>query len=297
MTKLKTDPIGQSDLIEFLNNHSDFSFEIQVLNALSGVGFNCEHGGTYDDPATGKPRQFDIRATKQFGKRFLRLAVECKNLRPNFPLIISCLPRREEESFHYISLSVNPETNPLEQPEWPFAMLPQSKSVRVTSQHGIYKPGEPVGKSCDQVGRDPNGSITSSDSDIYDKWAQALSSAHDLTYLACSDGKERTGDVALSLVFAVLVVPNGHLWITEYDSDGKRITDPKTTDHCSYFVNRSYFHQSSFAGDEFNLSHLEFVTLAGLLDFVDALCGDSDRVDKTFPLEEDNIFETVRRFV
>jgi hypothetical protein len=38
MAKLKTDPIAQPDLIDFLDNQSDFSFEIQVLRALIGKG-------------------------------------------------------------------------------------------------------------------------------------------------------------------------------------------------------------------------------------------------------------------
>lgn len=63
-------------------------------------------------------------------------------------------------------------------------MLPTSRTIRLTSPLSIYKSGEPVGKSCAQVGRPLRGEIISSDSGIYDKWAQALDSADDLTYLA-----------------------------------------------------------------------------------------------------------------
>ncbi|MCH7592755.1 MAG: hypothetical protein IH989_08260 [Planctomycetes bacterium] len=52
MKKLKSDPITQPDLIAFLDGHSDFAFEIKTLNVLIGLGFTCEHAGTYDDPAT-----------------------------------------------------------------------------------------------------------------------------------------------------------------------------------------------------------------------------------------------------
>jgi hypothetical protein len=108
MVKLKPDPITVSDLIEYLENHSDFSFEIETLRALIKLGFTCEHGGTYKDPATQIPREYDIRATHQVKERLLHLAVECKNLRPDFPLLISCLPRRPEEAFHELSISVKP---------------------------------------------------------------------------------------------------------------------------------------------------------------------------------------------
>src|SRR5581483_9086534 len=115
MAKLKAYPIIQADLIEFLNDQSDFAFEVQILHALINREFSCEHGGTYVDPATEKPREFDIRATKRFRKCFARLAVECKNLCPNYPVLISCLPRRSEEAFHEVVYSVNPKTCPLKE--------------------------------------------------------------------------------------------------------------------------------------------------------------------------------------
>jgi len=287
MAKLKPDPIAKSDVIDFLDNHSDFSFEIKVLNALIRKEFSCEHGGSYTDPTTKKTRQFDIRATQVFGKRFLRLAVECKNLRLNFPLVVSCVPRRDDESFHEISISVNPDKHLLEEPPdvYSRAMLAQSKNVHLTAERSLYKHGEPVGKSCDQVGRSPSNNIISGDSDVYAKWSQALSSAHNLTYLACNDGNDRTGDMALSLVFPVLVVPNGCLWMTQYDYDGNRIKDPETVDRCSYFVGLSYYHPGAFSGDELIISHIEFVTLDGLLVFVGEMCGDDDKLDAAFPVD------------
>lgn len=287
MAKLKPDAIGSTDLLEFLNDYSDFSFEIKVLKLLADAGFECEHGGSYKDPVTKKTREFDIRATKSFGKQFLRLAVECKNLRDNFPLLVSCVPRKSDEAFHEICLSVNPDKHHLETPPEVYsrAMLPRSKNVRLAGDHTIYKAGEPVGKSCDQVGRNLNGDIVANDSDVYEKWAQALSSADDLTYLACTDGEDRTGDLAVSLVFPLLVVPNGRLWVTEYDDAGNRTRDPHSVRRCSYFVNLSYYHHGAMAGDELIISHLEFVTVDGLVQFVDDLTGDDDRLNRTFPVE------------
>jgi len=287
MAKLKPDAIAQADLLEYLNNHSDFSFEIEILKTLTGIGFACEHGGSYKDPVTKKTREFDIRATKIFGKSFLRLAVECKNLRENFPLLISCVPRRDDESFHEICISVNPDEHLLEQSPQMYsrAMLQQSKNIRLTGDRTFYKLGESVGKSCDQVGRNRNGEILANDSQVYEKWSQALSSADDLTYLACRDGNDRTGDLALSLVFPVMVVPNGRLWVTQYDADGNRIADPVQTDRCSYFVNLEYYHRGALAGDEYNISHLEFVTQDGLMQFVDGIAGDDTKLADSFPAE------------
>jgi hypothetical protein len=54
MSKLLTDPISQSDIEEYLKDYSDFSFELNVLNELQNLGLMCQHGGTYNDPLTGK---------------------------------------------------------------------------------------------------------------------------------------------------------------------------------------------------------------------------------------------------
>ncbi|HVN14346.1 MAG TPA: hypothetical protein VMT73_01300, partial [Anaerolineales bacterium] len=86
MATLSDNPITESDIEEYLNGYSDFSFEIQVLNKFLGLGFTCEHGGVYDDPVTHKSREFDIRALYNKGAIRLRLSVECKNLHDNFPL-------------------------------------------------------------------------------------------------------------------------------------------------------------------------------------------------------------------
>lgn len=281
MAKLKSDPIAPSDLIEYLDNHSDFSFEVETLKELIELGFTCEHGGTYEDPATQKPREYDIRATRRIEERLLRLAIECKNLRPNFPLLISCLPRRPEEAFHELSISVKPRTEiPTRFGTTEYllpktaAMISYAQSYRLRNTDSLYPVGESVGKSCDQVGRSAtNAEIISGDSGIYDKWSQALSSAHDLVSLIFSDGK-RIGKQAASLVFPLVVVPNDRLWCVKYDVSGNRISEPELVNRCSFFVNRKYLYQSSSGEKKFVVSHLEFVTLNGLLEFADYLCSE-----------------------
>jgi hypothetical protein len=284
MAKLKTDPITQADLVEYLASYSDFSFEVGVLKMLDGLGFSCDHGGSYTDTATRKTREFDIRATKAFSNRYLRLAVECKNVRENSPLLISCLPRRPEEAFHDIVVSADPEKFSLEPTPKVYsrATLVESKTVRLTGKRSIYKVGEPVGKSCDQVGRAATGDLIAGDSDIYDRWSQALASANDLTYESTRDGMERTGDVSIALVFALLVVPNTRLWAVQFDETGNQTSLPTQTDRCSYFTDKGYSHSGS-SGQ--SISHLEFVTLDGLTSFIDNLCGTDGRIDETYPIE------------
>ena len=86
MAKLKTSPIQKDDFIKFLNSHSDFSFELSVLKMMRQNGIECEHGGLYEDPVTGKSREFDIRAVHTIADYRVRLAIECKNIRENFPV-------------------------------------------------------------------------------------------------------------------------------------------------------------------------------------------------------------------
>jgi hypothetical protein len=126
-------PITSKDLAEFVANDSDFAFEMQVLTQLKNTDFDCSHSGTYQDPVTAKIRQFDIRARKQKGPRVLELAVECKNLRPEGPLLLSCIPRTAEEAHH--DIIVQPRNNPL-----------YKRVSQVEGDRSIYKTGRDGGE-------------------------------------------------------------------------------------------------------------------------------------------------------
>lgn len=62
MAKLKNKEISESDVLEYVEEQSDFAFELRVHRQLLACGFECEHGGTYEDPITSKIRQFDQQA-------------------------------------------------------------------------------------------------------------------------------------------------------------------------------------------------------------------------------------------
>ena len=79
-----------------------------------------------------------------------------------------------------------------------------------------------------------------------------------------------------ALSFPIVVVPDGRLWVAQFDADGMRMAEPVMTDRCSYFVGRSYSHRSVFTADAVTLSHLEFVTLTGLSSLVQSVCGSDD---------------------
>ena len=261
MAKLKDVQIGQADLIEYLNTSSEFAFELRCLERLTNLGLQCQHGGSYTDPVTKKTRQFDLRAQKSRERLRVHCAIECKSLTDSFPLLVMCVPRPSDESFHELILSYHPDMAEQSFPRIP-AFDKKCETVRVKSPHSAYAANAFVGKSCAQVGKTGNDSVVANDAEVFAKWSQALASAADLADHAIEEG-ERRNDAFLSLILPVLVVPDGTLWQTNYESNGTRIDDPVQTDRCSFFVGQ-YYSAGFMQGASLTVSHLEFVTLSGL---------------------------------
>lgn len=260
MAKLKATNIGQTDLIEYLNTSSDFAFELRCLEFLSKSGFECQHGGSYTDPVTKKTRQYDIRAQKSNRNLFLKCAIECKNLNSSFPLLVMCIPRTEDESFHQLIFSFDPTT--IKQPDFIAAVNEKiCHTINVHHPYSAYECWQPVGKNCAQVGVDTNDSIVANDKDVFEKWSQALASAGDIAEEAAQEGKKRKNS-CLSLILPIMVVPDGMLWKVDFKIDGARNGDPVQVDRCSFFVDS--FCSAGFFQDSLILSHLEFVTMRGL---------------------------------
>jgi hypothetical protein len=263
MAKLKPDPIQKSDLVEYLESYSDFSFELSVLKMLRENGLQCKHSGLYEDPVTGKSRQFDIRAIRTINQKRVRLAVECKNLRDNFPVLISCIPRHESESYHQVAI--------VSEPEWTGihggVLASRAKIVSIRGKYSIYKPNDLVGKSTVQVGRTLEGTISANDTELYDKWSQCLSSSADLVSEIYWDG-QKDKSLYFSLMIPIVVVPNGRLWSVAYNDDGIGIAEPSETNRCSCFIGKDYKMGTKFAGTTILISHLEIMTFDGLKAFV-----------------------------
>ena len=270
MAKLKNIPIGESDLVEYLDTASDFAFELRCLERLSGMGFQCEHGGSYTDPVTKKTRQFDIRARKCDGRICVWCAVECKCLSESFPLLVMCVPRLREESFHDLILSYDPELVEQDQPFVP-ALAKTCEAVRAAHPSSEYVCGEPVGKSCAQVGRaDHDHSIVANDAEVFEKWSQALASLGDLADRAAEHG-EAQHNIALSLILPVVVVPDGTLWKVDYEENGARKNNPTRAERCSFCVGHTYAPRFPVGQTTVVVSHLEFVTFSGLHGLMDGM--------------------------
>jgi len=277
MSKLSSDPITQADIKKYLSNYSDFSFEIRVLRELVNLGFECSHGGTYEDPVTGKSREFDIRALLQ--KKFVRvhLSVECKNLRENFPLIVHCLKRKENENYNELILTYKPENSSQQIGSFSIPALSMfqefSRSIR-THQFSLYPKDQFVAKFTDQVGkRQDNGEITSTDGEVFDKISQAINSAIDLIseahYLDTS-----VSPFYLTLVCPVLVVPDLSLWQVKYSDDGEQLGEPEQINHISYFIGKGWTVGGKINSLYYTLSHMEIVTFSEIKNFVEKYLSD-----------------------
>ena len=101
-----TKPQEKTPSAEFIlgewNNRSGFALEMRVMQALRWAGCECTHGLTYTDPKTKMDRQFDLRATRVRGNTCMRLAVECKELSPQCPLVFGRVPRDMTEAGHQL---------------------------------------------------------------------------------------------------------------------------------------------------------------------------------------------------
>lgn len=246
---------------------------------LRANDIKCEHGGHYDDPVTNKSREFDIRATKTIKHSRVRMAIECKNIRENFPILISCIPRHEQESFHQIAIVSEPKN------EFYIAGLAQSRArtLSIYGEHSLYKLHEPVGKSTVQVGRATDGTIAANDSELYEKWGQCLTSANDLVDHVYWDGHDDK-ESYLSAVVPFVVIPNGRLWIVAYDEEGNRVCDPKLTDRVSCFIGKDYEMGTKLTSATMSLSHVEIVTFDGLRAFIDRYLKTEEGIAEIFPI-------------
>lgn len=270
--QLRDNEIGQDLLIEYLETQSDFHFELKILKMMRDHLLPCEHGGHYSDPVTGKSREFDIRCRVAQGRCHVQLAVECKNLRKNFPLLISTLPRTVEESYHEAVVIADP---PMETREILGQIIEEeslksrARPMRVKGHQSIYRPGDLVGKSTSQVGlsvgRDHE--IVVGDSDIYEKWGQCVSSLTDLIReTEHMRLLSRPKEWLVATAIPILVIPDGTLWRVSYADDGARIDNPQQVHRVSVFAGMKY--RLRKLADSLSVSHVEIMTESGLKTFI-----------------------------
>ena len=258
-------PITDRDIEEYLQTRSDFDLELFIYRTLQDNGCLATHGGTYIDPIAQKARQYDLRAVWELHRGHaqlplcrLALAIECKSLSSDAPLLVSRVPRPTDDACHELIhswLRQNGRDN-------------LAQVLRPEGPRGIYRPGDPTGKRTAQVSRLTGGGFKDNDRDPYDKWSQALASAADLvrdSVTAASDGQQ-----ALSLVLPVLVVSDGTLWVADYSEAGTRHGAAHAADAVELFVDREYTWELPALPEVqlYRISHLHIYTRAGFEAFV-----------------------------
>jgi len=262
-------PITAELINQAIASADSFGHEMRVRAILEQNGVKFTHGWTYPDPVEAKPRQFDFRGTLahlNHRNRF-RFAIECKNLAPTAPLVISGTPRSPAEAFHDIVSPADMGTN--------FIIR------RSRFENRVYPLGGFVGKSFLRLRLDKGVLVSSSqgEGDVYNGWAQALASAHEICGLAAKDID--SGVSVFSVILPAVVVPDGTLWTVQYQRDSSIGAGAIAVDRASVFVNHSVRlpdgHQS------INLSHVEFFTLSGLQSFLSELCRHDRYEEDWFP--------------
>jgi hypothetical protein len=253
--------ITADDLRAYLSTRDNFALERFVYHKTRKLGFSAAHGGTYTDPVTKKPRQFDMRASFQHEGCRVDLAIECKSLQPTYPLLLSRVPRATTENFHQL-ISYDIATASAAVPISPFGDY--AKAVLHAGSHSIYHAGEFVAKNVTQVGRDDKGNLRSGDEGVYDKWSQALASADEL--VAFAENGYRTKKL-LTFVVPVLVVSDKTLWVVDYSEDGRETKDPVQVDESVLFVGREY--GGSMQKISYTISHLHILTKSRVSAFFD----------------------------
>jgi hypothetical protein len=260
--------ISPAEIREVVTREDDFGHEMrvgEVLRCCSNAVL--EHGGTYTDPISEKPRQFDYRCWVTFQRTRLVLSVECKNITPDFPLVVCGARRSENDAFHDL---IESRQGRFDEGNLIHTGL-SSVTRRVSADNIFYPKNEFVGKSLLRIQLDKMTTSRSGESEIYDRWAQSLSSAVEMSASATSAAKHLSETSVFTAVLPFVVIPDGTLWRAVYDNTGRIIADPARVEECAYFVGR----EIEAAGPKgipwfqtFTFSHVHFVTLSGLQKFL-----------------------------
>ncbi len=296
MTNKQANPIGPSDLADFLKEDSSFAFEIKVRELFATPRCTYRHGGTYEDPHTGLPRQFDLQVELNFKTTFLpirfAMAIECKCLSEFAPMLVYRSPRSVYEAGHQLiattcgdRLETRKSISRLTRLETLFQSsssdrtgpFPSMCVIDVSPSRSVYRSNgtdQFVGKAIDIVSRDGSGKFKSGDKEVYPKWTQALQSASTLMPLDAGtfyDDKRPT----IHWILPILVVPDDRLFVVDFDNFGNQQLGPTSAPSTSYFV--GYKQQLCIVEvRESKFGHLEIMTYSALKSFVESIVGLSD---------------------
>ncbi len=188
------------------------------------------------------------------GTNRIALAIECKGLKPEFPLLVSCVPRPHTEARHDI-IDVSDVMDGL-------ASFARVQPMLRSTYPCLYPAGQGVGKSMRQVGCDSKGDRHGQmigAAGVFEKWMQALSSLAEMIQTGVDQLSAGSQQPLRKIAFVpVLVVSDGTLWVADYLSNGKLNREPFKADELTFYLGRKYpleRERTSLA-----ISHLHIVT-------------------------------------
>lgn len=254
---------------------------MQVRELFASRRLRYRHGGTYDDPIEGKPRQFDLTADLNLADAYvpvrLRLAIECKCLSEYAPMLIYRSPRSVYEAGHCVIARTRGDRAAIEGYLENHASIP-----RLSSQSGpfpeacvldlapsrcMYPSGEFVGKSAECISKDGGGKLRGGDKEIYPRWTQALQSASamlpDVVTGFFGDKK-----FVVNWIIPILVVPDERLYVVDFDDSGAQTGPPSQVEQTSFFVDYKPA-TIDLPQPEFRFGHLEIMTFSFLRSFIE----------------------------
>lgn len=278
MAKLRADEISEKDISEWIASCDDFDFELSVFHGCIERGITASHGGTYQDPITKKDRQFDIRAQLTKGSCTVRMAIECKNLRRNYPLLVSRVPMRTEESYHEVIISGR-RRRKLPTPE----PLPQTDTCRVDGTN-LLPPIDYTGKSTAQIGRTispPHDLTGGQDTEVFEKWSQAISSAFGLVKDSVSDYALSNEEEGATVILPILVVSDNTLWVADYPKDGASVCTPRQCDESTLYLGKDINHDE--LEPNYTVSHLLIFTKTKFFGYLHRLLVNDNYWSTLFP--------------
>lgn len=238
---------------------SGFALEMRTLRAIKAEGFDCRHGLLYVDPVTDLDRQFDVRAVACRKRCCIRLAVECKGVREGHPLVFGRLPRSTEEAQHQVLVSSAKDLDPGDHHKPPIYEQ-HAKAETLYDKESLYLTNHPVAKTYLHYS---TGKKNEPD-EIHVRWMQAVASSSDLLAAAHEEYTRLEVDECATFILPMVVVPNGSLWAIDYASSGEPLGDPKQEDRVEFAIFKSVS-GPKLNGEDYLLSHLEFVTEKGLI--------------------------------
>lgn len=285
--KLSDRPVTRENLEAFMKTQDDFALELFAYSLARDNGFAATHAGSYTDRITGKTRQFDVRAILECAEGFhINLAIECKALRPSFPLLVSQIPRLRSESFQHVVVSVGERWIGERKHNW---ISPST--ILLDDSRSLYPAEKYVGKALVQVGMTEGGGFISNDYEVFDKWGQAIASASGLIQQAARRQNNFLGVAHLTVVLPVLVVPDQTLWAAKYSEFGVLKHGPTQEDEVEFYLGNEQVFTENGNKLNVNVSHMHVVTKTGLVDFLQRFSksgSDSIRLLHTLPLRDSN---------